>query len=97
MSSCLANKMAKFDGVKNYTLLEIERSQNEVTLVFRDNRFMFITSSGDEIKLEDEGVEGAELANVSEEQKRVVLGFKNGKKLVAWVENGEISAESIPE
>jgi hypothetical protein len=34
--------MAKFDGVKGQELLDVEISDNELTLVFKDNRFLFV-------------------------------------------------------
>ena len=38
--------MAKFDGVKGQELLDVEASDKEITLIFKDNRFLFV-------KLED--------------------------------------------
>jgi len=37
--------MAKFDGVRGQELLEVEdksERDNEITLIFKDNRFLFI-------------------------------------------------------
>jgi hypothetical protein len=34
--------MAKFDGIKGQELLDIEESKNEITLIFKDNRFLFL-------------------------------------------------------
>ncbi|HYO05474.1 MAG TPA: hypothetical protein VER14_00640 [Phototrophicaceae bacterium] len=34
--------MAKFDGIKGQELLDVEDSSNEITLIFKDNRFLFI-------------------------------------------------------
>ena len=34
--------MAKFDGIKGQELLDVEISDNELTLVFKDNRFLFV-------------------------------------------------------
>jgi hypothetical protein len=34
--------MAKFDGIKGQELLDVEESKNEVTLIFKDNRFLFL-------------------------------------------------------
>jgi hypothetical protein len=34
--------MAKFDGIKGQELLDVEESENELTLIFKDNRFLFI-------------------------------------------------------
>ncbi len=34
--------MAKFDGIKGQELLDVEDTNNEITLIFKDNRFLFI-------------------------------------------------------
>ncbi|MEM0074948.1 MAG: hypothetical protein QXG05_02325 [Nitrososphaerota archaeon] len=34
--------MAKFDGVINQELLAVEEKPDEVVLIFRDNRYLFI-------------------------------------------------------
>lgn len=34
--------MAKFDGIKGQELLDVEVANNELTLIFKDNRFLFV-------------------------------------------------------
>jgi hypothetical protein len=34
--------MAKFDGIKGQELLDVEEAQDELTLIFKDNRYLFI-------------------------------------------------------
>jgi hypothetical protein len=34
--------MAKFDGIKGQELLDVEESENELTLIFKDNRYLFV-------------------------------------------------------
>ncbi|HKG30762.1 MAG TPA: hypothetical protein VKA91_05780 [Nitrososphaeraceae archaeon] len=34
--------MAKFDGIKGQELLDVEEKKNEITLIFKDNRFLFL-------------------------------------------------------
>jgi hypothetical protein len=34
--------MAKFDGVKGQELLDVEESSEEITLIFKDNRYLFV-------------------------------------------------------
>jgi hypothetical protein len=34
--------MAKFDGIKGQELLDVEESENELTSIFKDNRFLFV-------------------------------------------------------
>jgi hypothetical protein len=89
--------MAKFDGVKGYLLLEIERSPNEVTLVFRDNRFLFISTEVGQISLEGDDVEGSEVESVTESGNQLEVRFKDGKRLVAKSTAGTLQSESIPE
>jgi hypothetical protein len=39
------NVMTKFDGIRGQELLEVEdksERENEITLIFKDNRFLFI-------------------------------------------------------
>ena len=34
--------MAKFAGIKGQELLDVEENKNEITLIFKDNRFLFL-------------------------------------------------------
>jgi len=34
--------MTKFDGIKGQELLDVEEANNELTLIFKDNRYLFI-------------------------------------------------------
>ncbi|HKQ22299.1 MAG: hypothetical protein QOK88_02075 [Nitrososphaeraceae archaeon] len=34
--------MAKFDGIKGQELLDVEEQNEELTLIFKDNRYLFI-------------------------------------------------------
>ena len=34
--------MAKFDGIKGQELLDVEEKRDEVTLIFKDNRYLFV-------------------------------------------------------
>jgi hypothetical protein len=34
--------MPKFDGIKGQELLDVEERNNEITLIFKDNRFLFV-------------------------------------------------------
>ncbi len=36
--------MAKFDGVKGQAVMTVDISDNEITFIFGDNRFLFITA-----------------------------------------------------
>ena len=34
--------MTKYDGIRGQELLEVEEKENEITLIFKDNRYLFI-------------------------------------------------------
>jgi hypothetical protein len=34
--------MTKFDGIKGQELLDVEQAEDEITLIFKDNRYLFI-------------------------------------------------------
>jgi hypothetical protein len=38
----MVSLMAKYDGIKGQELLDVEEGNNEVTLIFKDNRFLFV-------------------------------------------------------
>ena len=44
--------MAKFDGIIGKALLTVTEKENEITLVFADNRYLFITLEGGKLKSE---------------------------------------------
>jgi len=44
--------MAKFDGIIGKALLTVTEKENELTLVFADNRYLFVTMEGGKIKSE---------------------------------------------
>lgn len=44
--------MAKFDGIKGQELLDIEIGNEELTLIFKDNRFLFIKVDNGKLKTE---------------------------------------------
>jgi hypothetical protein len=34
--------MVKFDGIKGQELLDVEEKRGELTLIFKDNRYLFV-------------------------------------------------------
>lgn len=42
--------MAKYDGIVGKALLTVEEKENEVTLVFADNRYLFVRLEGGKIR-----------------------------------------------
>jgi len=44
--------MAKFDGIIGKALLTVTEKENELTLVFADNRFLFVSLEDGKVKSE---------------------------------------------
>lgn len=92
--------MAKFDGIKGQELLDFERTKGELTLILKDNRYLFVkVATGDvEVDLATcNKVKGQELQNVEEGSGEITLTFKNDK-LSVKVQNGQqLQVDSIPE
>ncbi len=44
--------MAKFDGIVGKALLTVSEKENELTLVFADNRFLFVSLQNGKMKAE---------------------------------------------
>lgn len=42
--------MAKFDGIKGQELLDVEETNNELTLIFKDNRYLFVKLENGRLK-----------------------------------------------
>jgi hypothetical protein len=41
--------MAKFDGIKGQELLDVEETKGELTLIFKDNRYLFVKIQNGEL------------------------------------------------
>ena len=41
--------MVKFDGIKGQELLDVEEKKGEITLIFKDNRFLFVKIQNGEL------------------------------------------------
>ena len=44
--------MAKFDGIVGKALLTVEEKENELTLVFADNRYLFVKLENGRLRIE---------------------------------------------
>ena len=44
--------MAKFDGIKGQELLDFEEKDNELTLIFKDNRFLFVKTENGKLMID---------------------------------------------
>jgi hypothetical protein len=42
-------KMVKFDGIKGQELLDVEERKGELTLIFKDNRYLFVKVQNGEL------------------------------------------------
>jgi len=91
--------MAKFDGIKGQELLDFEKTKDELTLIFKDNRYLFIKIKSGSLVVDVatcDSVKGQELQNVEEGNGEIVLTFPN-HKLPVKVQNGQMEVDSIPE
>ena len=103
--------MAKYDGLLGQPVLEVEEPDKEggITIIFKDNRFMFIkvvdgkidTVSIPEwlIMAKFDGVRMQDLVEVKDpdEEGGLTLIFKDDIRLKIKVVDGKLVSESIPE
>ena len=91
--------MAKFDGIKGQELLDFEKTKGELTLIFKDNRYLFLKVETGDLVVDlamCNTVKGQELQNVEEGSGEITLTFKD-HKLPVKVESGQMQVDSIPE
>lgn len=91
--------MAKFDGIKGQELLDFEKTKDELTLIFKDNRYLFIKVRTGDLIVDSttcNTVKGQELQNVEEGSGEITLIFKDSK-LPVKVQNGNMEIDSVPE
>ena len=43
--------MARFDSVKGQALMTVEEKDEEVVLIFGDNRYLFVAAAGDKLQV----------------------------------------------
>ena len=92
--------MAKFDGIKGQELLDFEKTKDELTLIFKDNRYLFIKIRTGNLIVDVatcNTVKGQELQDVKESSNEITLFFKDSKTLPVKVESGQMEVDSIPE
>jgi hypothetical protein len=44
--------LAKFDGIRGQELLDVEEDPMEITLIFKDNRYLFVKIEDDSLVTE---------------------------------------------
>ena len=92
--------MAKFDGIKGQELLDFEKTKDELTLIFKDNRYLFVKIRTGNLIVDVatcNTVKGQELQDVKESSNEITLFFKDSKTLPVKVESGQMEVDSIPE
>ncbi len=55
-------RVAKYDGIRGQELLEVEERDNELILIFRDNRFLFVRVENGKLVTESVPERGARRA-----------------------------------
>jgi len=91
--------MAKYDGVKGQELLDFEKTKDELTLIFKDNRYLFIKIKNGDLAVDVaacNSVKGQELQSVEEGSNEITLTFKD-IKLPVKAQSGKLEIDSIPE
>jgi hypothetical protein len=91
--------MAKFDGIKGQELLDFEKTKGELTLILKDNRYLFLKVGTGDLVVDlttCNKVKGQELQNVEEGNGEITLTFKNDK-LNVKAQSGQMQVDSIPE
>ena len=103
--------MAKYDGLLGQPVLEVEEPDKEggITIIFKDNRFMFIKVVDGKIEtvsipewfkmVKFDGVRMQDLVEVKDpdEEGGLTLVFKDDIRLKIKVVDGKLVSESIPE
>ena len=103
--------MAKYDGLLGQPVLEVEEPDKEggITIIFKDNRFMFIKVVDGKIDtvsipewflmVKFDGVRMQDLVEVKDpdEDGGLTLIFKDDIRLKIKVVDGKLVSESIPE
>ena len=103
--------MAKYDGLLGQPVLEVEEPDKEggITIIFKDNRFMFIKAVDGKIETVSipewckmakfDGVRMQDLIEVQDPDPEggLTLVFKDDIRLKIKVVDGKLVAESIPE
>ena len=91
--------MAKYDGIKSQELLDFEKTKDELTLIFKDNRYLFVKIKNGELAVDPaacNNAKGQELQSVEEGNDEITLVFKD-LRLPVKAQRGKLEVDSIPE
>jgi hypothetical protein len=91
--------MAKFDSIRGQELMEVDEKGNEITLIFKDNRYLFVKVVNGKFVVDRAkyaSIKGKELANVEQKDNEITLFFNDGTFPIK-IEGGKLIADSVPE
>lgn len=91
--------MAKYDGIKSQELLDFEKTKDELTFIFKDNRYLFVKIKSGDLSVDLDTcnkAKGQELQSVEEGNNEITLVFKDFK-LPVKAQSGNLEIDSIPE
>ncbi len=91
--------MAKYDSIRGQELMEVEEKGNELTLIFKDNRYLFVRVENGKFlvdRAQYPNIKGKELTQIEEKANELTLIFSNNKFPIK-VESGRLVADSVPE
>jgi len=92
--------MAKYDGIRGQELMEVEESGNEITMIFKDNRYLFVKVENGKFlvdRAQYPNIKGKELTRVEDKGNELTLIFNDDTRFPIMVENGRLVADSVPE
>jgi hypothetical protein len=92
--------MAKFDGVKGQELLDVEKTRDDLTLILKDNRYLFIKVRNGELAMDTsmlDSIKGKELVDVEENNNELKLKFKDDRLFMVKADRGQLVVDSVPE
>lgn len=91
--------MAKYDSIRGQELMEVEEKGNEITLIFKDNRYLFVKVMNGKFAVDRaqyQSIKGKELVQVEETPDGITLVF-NDFKFPIRIESGKLISDCVPE
>ena len=92
--------MAKYDSIRGQELMEVEEKGNEITLIFKDNRYLFPKVLNGKFltdRAQYPNIKGKELADVEEKENELTLVFNDDGKFPIKIDSGKLVADCVPE
>ncbi|MFQ5940282.1 MAG: hypothetical protein ACE5KA_01085 [Nitrososphaerales archaeon] len=91
--------MAKYDSIRGQELMEVEEKGNEITMIFKDNRYLFVKAVDGNFlvdRAQYPNIKGKELAQVEEKENELILIFNDGNFRIS-VASGKLVTDAVPE